>query len=64
MKATEGTTLKDKKFKKNVSAANAAGIKTCAYHFARFGSKSEALAEAKFFLSAVKKVSLLYLILK
>ncbi|MGN9866367.1 GH25 family lysozyme [Bacillus swezeyi] len=60
IKATEGTTLKDKKFEKNVSGANAAGIKTGAYHFARFGSKSEALAEAKFFLSAVKKVSLSY----
>ncbi|MCY8025650.1 glycoside hydrolase family 25 protein [Bacillus sonorensis] len=60
IKATEGTTLKDKKFEKNVSGANAAGIKTGAYHFARFGSKSEALAEAKFFLSTVKKVSLTY----
>lgn len=60
IKATEGTTLKDNKFETNVSGANAAGIKTGAYHFARFGSKSEALAEAKFFLSAVKKVSLSY----
>ncbi|EME75409.1 GH25 family lysozyme [Bacillus sonorensis] len=60
IKATEGTTLKDNKFETNVSGANAAGIKTGAYHFARFGSKSEALEEAKFFLSAVKKVSLSY----
>jgi len=60
IKATEGTTLKDKKFETNVLGANAAGIKTGAYHFARFGSKSEALAEAKFFLSVVKKVSLSY----
>lgn len=60
IKATEGTTLIDKKFKRNVLGANAAGIKTGAYHFARFGSKSEALAEARFFLSLVKKVSLSY----
>lgn len=60
IKATEGTTLKDKKFETNVLGANAAGIKTGAYHFARFGSKSEALAEARFFLSVVKKVSLSY----
>ncbi|TWK39685.1 hypothetical protein CHCC20347_4441 [Bacillus paralicheniformis] len=60
IKATEGTTLKDNKFETNVSGANAAGIKTGAYHFARFGSKSEALEEARFFLSVVKKVSLSY----
>ncbi|MDU7578363.1 MAG: GH25 family lysozyme [Bacillus subtilis] len=60
IKATEGTTLIDKKFKTNVLGANTAGIKTGAYHFARFGSKSEALAEARFFLSLVKKVSLSY----
>lgn len=60
IKATEGTTLKDKKFETNVSGANAVGIKTGAYHFARFGSKSEALAEARFFLSVVKKVNLSY----
>lgn len=60
IKATEGTTLKDKNFETNVSGANAAGIKTGAYHFARFGSKSEALAEARFFLSVVKKASLSY----
>ncbi|MCY8590150.1 GH25 family lysozyme [Bacillus haynesii] len=60
IKATEGTTLKDNKFETNVSDANVAGIKTGAYHFARFGSKSEALAEAKFFLSVVKNVKLSY----
>lgn len=60
IKATEGTTLQDNKFETNVSGANAAGIKTGAYHFARFGSKSEALAEARFFLSVVKKVHLTY----
>lgn len=60
IKATEGTTLKDEKFETNVSGSNAAGIKTGAYHFARFGSKSEALAEAEFFLSVVKKVNLSY----
>ncbi|MDG3075997.1 glycoside hydrolase family 25 protein [Bacillus halotolerans] len=60
IKATEGITLIDKKFETNVLGANAAGIKTGAYHFARFGSKSEALAEARFFLSLVKKVSLSY----
>ncbi|XBO87291.1 GH25 family lysozyme [Bacillus licheniformis] len=56
----EGTTLKDNKFETNVSGANAVGIKTGAYHFVRFGSKSEALAEAKFFLSVVKNVKLSY----
>ncbi|MCY8271266.1 GH25 family lysozyme [Bacillus sonorensis] len=60
IKATEGTTLKDNKFETNVSGANAMGIKTGAYHFARFGSKSEALAEARFFLSVVKKIRLTY----
>ncbi|KAA6450329.1 glycoside hydrolase family 25 protein [Bacillus swezeyi] len=60
IKATEGTTLKDEKFETNASGANAAGIKTGAYHFARFGSKSEALAEARFFLSVAKKVDLSY----
>ncbi|PAV35803.1 glycoside hydrolase, partial [Bacillus licheniformis] len=40
--------------------ANAVGIKTGAYHFARFGSKSEALAEARFFLSVANKVHLTY----
>ncbi|QHZ46391.1 glycoside hydrolase family 25 protein [Bacillus sp. NSP9.1] len=60
IKATEGTTLKDEKFETNVSGSNAEGIKTGAYHFARFGSKSEALAEAEFFLSVVKKVNLSY----
>ncbi|MEC2046636.1 GH25 family lysozyme [Bacillus licheniformis] len=60
IKATEGTTLKDNKFETNVSGANAVGIKTGAYHFARFGSKSEALAEARFFLSVANKVRLTY----
>ncbi|TWJ56156.1 glycoside hydrolase family 25 protein [Bacillus paralicheniformis] len=60
IKATEGTTLQDNKFETNVSGANAVGIKTGAYHFARFGSKSEALAEARFFLSVVNKVRLTY----
>ncbi|MCY8141840.1 GH25 family lysozyme [Bacillus haynesii] len=60
IKATEGTTLKDNKFETNISGANAAGLKTGAYHFARFGSKSEALAEAKFFLLVVKNVNLSY----
>ncbi|WP_458117994.1 GH25 family lysozyme [Bacillus sp. PK6-026] len=60
IKATEGTTLKDNKFVTNISGANAVGIKTGAYHFARFGSKSEALAEARFFLSVANKVRLTY----
>ncbi|WP_201029359.1 glycoside hydrolase family 25 protein, partial [Bacillus licheniformis] len=60
IKATEGTTLQDNKFVTNISGANAVGIKTGAYHFARFGSKSEALAEARFFLSVANKVHLTY----
>jgi lysozyme len=60
IKATEGTTYIDAKFLTNVSGANAAGIKTGAYHFARFGSVEEAKEEARHFLNVVSKVKLTY----
>ncbi|WP_199427166.1 GH25 family lysozyme [Thermaerobacillus caldiproteolyticus] len=60
IKATEGTGLIDDTFFENVNGANAAGIKTGAYHFARFGSVEEAKAEAKHFLDIVSKVELTY----
>jgi lysozyme len=60
IKATEGTALIDDKFFENVNGANAAGIKTGAYHFARFGCEEEAKEEARHFLDVVSKVSLTY----
>jgi lysozyme len=60
IKATEGTSFIDDKFLANVNGANAVGIKTGAYHFARFGSVEEAKAEARHFLSIVSKVRLTY----
>ncbi|MGG3642049.1 GH25 family lysozyme [Bacillus gobiensis] len=60
LKATESTNYIDDTFYKNADGARAAGIKAGAYHFARFGSKEEAIAEAKHFLNAVKKTILSY----
>jgi lysozyme len=60
IKASEGYTFVDSKFKTNVGGANAAGIKTGAYHYAKFSNVGEALAEAKHFLSTVAAVNLTY----
>jgi lysozyme len=60
VKATEGKTFIDPKFETNVNGANAAGLKTGAYHFARFGSVEEAKEEAQHFLSVIKNVKLSY----
>ncbi|MGG3626589.1 GH25 family lysozyme [Bacillus gobiensis] len=60
LKATESTNYIDDTFYKNADGARAAGIKVGAYHFARIGSKEEAIAEAKHFLNAVKKTKLSY----
>jgi lysozyme len=60
IKATEGTSFIDDKFLANVNGANAVGIKTGAYHFARFGCVEEAKEEARHFLDVVSKVTLTY----
>lgn len=60
IKATEGTSFVDPKFYTNVNGANAVGIKTGAYHFARFGSVEEAKKEAQHFLGVIKNVNLSY----
>jgi GH25 family lysozyme M1 (1,4-beta-N-acetylmuramidase) len=60
IKASEGYTFVDSKFKTNVEGANAAGIKTGAYHYAKFSTVSEALAEAKHFISVISSANLTY----
>jgi lysozyme len=60
IKASEGTTFVDSKFKTNVEGANAVGIKTGAYHYAKFSNVVEAQAEAKHFLSTVAGATLTY----
>jgi lysozyme len=60
IKASEGFTFVDSKFRTNVEGANAAGIKTGAYHYAKFSTVSEALAEAKHFIRVVSAVNLTY----
>lgn len=60
LKATEGTSYVDPTFYKNAEGARAAGIKVGAYHFARFGTREEALAEVNHFLNTVKKTTLSY----
>lgn len=54
VKATEGTTFKDPKFTSNVKAAQKAGFKVGAYHFARFASPAVARKEAQFFYKTIK----------
>jgi GH25 family lysozyme M1 (1,4-beta-N-acetylmuramidase) len=60
IKASEGFTFVDSKFRTNVEGANAAGIKTGAYHYAKFSTVAEALAEAKHFISVISSVNLTY----
>jgi lysozyme len=60
IKATEGTSFIDDKFLANINGANAVGIKTGAYHFARFGCVEEEKEEARHFLDVVSKVTLTY----
>jgi lysozyme len=60
IKASEGYTFVDSKFKTNVEGANATGIKTGAYHYAKFSTVAEALAEAKHFISVIAAVNLTY----
>jgi lysozyme len=60
IKASEGFSFVDSKFKVNVEGANATGIKTGAYHYAKFSSVAEAIVEAKHFLSVVASVNLSY----
>jgi len=58
IKATEGTTFIDPLFETNVEEAKKAGLYVGAYHFARFGSKQEAISEARHFFSATKPYTL------
>lgn len=57
-KATEGVTVKDSNYTKRRAEAKAAGVPFGAYHFARAQTplKSDAVAEAKYFLSVAKPV--------
>lgn len=54
IKATEGKGYVDTRFIGNVTGAAKAGLKVGAYHFARFKSKAEAIAEANFFINTVR----------
>lgn len=60
IKASEGHSYVDAKFKVNVEGANEAGIKTGAYHYAKFSSVAEAIVEAKHFLATVAGLTLTY----
>ncbi len=53
VKATEGTTVKDRTHRKRVRQARAAGLPVGAYHFARPEGR-DAVAEARFFLSNIE----------
>ncbi|MCP1357402.1 glycoside hydrolase family 25 protein [Aneurinibacillus migulanus] len=60
LKASEGTTYVDRTFKTNAVNARANGIHVGAYHYAKFGSVTEAKAEAQHFLRTVSVVKLTY----
>lgn len=58
IKATEGTSFFDPVCSTNVANAKANGIKVGVYHFARFTSNVEALAEAQYFLNRINGLDL------
>lgn len=60
IKATQGNDCIDEKFAENVKGAYEAGIKVGAYHFGEFGSITEALAEAKYFLNVISTFNFSY----
>lgn len=60
LKATESTSYVDPTFYRNAKSAKAAGLSVGAYHFARFGSVSEAKNEATHFINSCKKADLDY----
>lgn len=60
IKASEGSNYVDAKFKTNVDGANASGIKTGAYHYAKFCNVDEAIKEANHFLSVISGQTLTY----
>ncbi|MED4726977.1 GH25 family lysozyme [Aneurinibacillus migulanus] len=60
LKASEGTTYVDRTFKTNAVNARANGIHVGAYHYAKFGSVTEAKAEAQHFLRTVSGVKMTY----
>lgn len=60
IKASEGKTYVDRRFKENVAGANSAGVQTGAYHYAKFGSVKEAKEEAYHFLKTVAGLKLTY----
>jgi lysozyme len=53
LKATEGNNYTDPTLVKRYKAAKAVGLKVGVYHFARFSSVEDALAEQKYFISVV-----------
>ena len=53
LKATEGNSYTDPTLVKRYKAAKAAGIKVGVYHFGRFNSVADAVAESKYHLSVV-----------
>lgn len=55
LKATDGTNYVDPNFKTYVAGARAHGLLVGFYHFARFASVADALAEAQFFVDTVKE---------
>ena len=56
LKASEGTTFRDPKFKENYEAARKAGIRTGAYHFFRFDG--DGYDQGRNFLDAVDSLDL------
>lgn len=56
LKATESNNYTDPTMLKRFKAAKAAGIKVGVYHFARFSGTSDAVSEAKYFMSVVSKL--------
>lgn len=58
IKATQGTSFTDPKFKANISASQKAGLKIGAYHFANFSNPASARAEAQHFAATVKGAKL------
>lgn len=58
IKASEGSTVKDKQFLTNVQNALAAGLLVGAYHFSRAASQAEVKAEVDHFISVISPVIL------
>ncbi|QFG05701.1 endolysin [Bacillus phage 035JT001] len=55
MKATQGTNYTDPKLSANIKGSEAVGLENGLYHYATFRNKTEALAQARFFVSKAGK---------